>query len=140
MKLKVQITKEDIEEAGDQCHNCPVAVAATRALGQAGFDVGDYSPERWSVEWEPYRAFCEPDGLTVWRGDTMVLRVKVGDAPLEAYEFASQFDDWFRYHFRGERPDSMEDDEDDPPPRPYPTEFELELPRLKRPKRKGPTP
>lgn len=122
MKLLVNVTQADIDEGTDNPCDCPIALAATRALREAGF-------EGYRAEWEPYRAFCEPDGFTVWRprwhrdGGVSRCQLAVHDCPPEAYEFASMFDDWYRYD-----EEDGDENEDSPPPCPCPFSFTLELP------------
>jgi hypothetical protein len=85
-------------------------------------------PADWWAEWEPYRAACEPDGFTLWHNeglgrDAALCRLPVDRVPYEAYEFASAFDDWFRFEPLGEAPDG-----DGPLECAGPFAFTLELP------------
>jgi hypothetical protein len=103
MDLTVTVTPTDIRQGTDRPASCPIALAATRALRRR-------LPRRvwrrdYHVEFEPYRAFCKPEGLTVRRGGDVLARIPVEDCPEEAYEFASQFDDWFRGEPEGDAPD-----------------------------------
>lgn len=122
MKLKIDVTQEDIDGGNDRPESCPVALAGTRALAEAGY--GDLR-----MEWEPYHAFCKPAGLTLWGyrdgSDRVLARVPVEKVDHEAYEFASLFDDWYR--------DDPEDrEEDEGPPTPFSFAVNLPLKRLKK--------
>jgi hypothetical protein len=120
MLLKIDVTQEDIDNGTTDPAFCPVALATTRALQAVGF--GRYC----RAEWEPYRAFVEPEGFTVWDDlaawDGPLCRVPVGGVPARAYDFASDFDDWY---------DQSEEEKASAGPefpRPGPFSFELELP------------
>jgi hypothetical protein len=120
MLLRIDVTPADVAAGTTDPASCPVALAATRALRAAGFG--------WDcrAEWEPYRAFEEPDGFTVWDDLATwhgpLCRVPVGGVPARAYDFASGFDDWHDQ-------DAGEKESTDPEfPRPGPFSFELELP------------
>lgn len=116
MRLTIDVTMADIDEGDDSCAGCPVAIAATRALHEAGFD------KEWQAKYEPYRAFCTPAGFEIlYRGET-VLALPPHEFSEEAYEFASMFDDWFRQEYRGE-----ESTEEEPWERPDPFSFTVDI-------------
>jgi hypothetical protein len=119
MLLKIDVTQEDIGRGITLPALCPVALAATRALRAAGL-------EQYHAEWEPYCAFAEAGGFAVWDDldtwDGPACRVPVDVVPEEAYDFASDFDDWYGQ-------DAAERESADPEfPCPGPFSFELELP------------
>ena len=121
MILTVSVTEKDISGGTPRPSTCPVALAANRALKEAGF-VGHHA------EWEPYRMFGDPEGFVVWRqsngGEEQVCAVSVGDVCAEAYDFASEFDDW-----REKREHEGEEDEDGYLwERPAPFSFTVEVP------------
>jgi hypothetical protein len=128
MLLRIDVTRADVAAGTTDPASCPVALAATRALHAAGFG------RHCRAEWEPYRAFEEPEGFTVWDDLAMwggpLCRVPVGGVPARAADFASDFDDWYR----------QEDEEKvsaDPEfSRPGPFSFELEVP-LQAPRTEG---
>jgi hypothetical protein len=92
MRLQVEVTQEDIDNGTTECAGCPIALATTRALAAAGFP-------KCCAEWEPYRAFSKPTGLSIYDTEpvrrTLVLAVPVEDCPDEMYDFARHFDDWY---------------------------------------------
>lgn len=120
MRLAVAVTEEDIDRGTDLPASCPVALALNRELAAAGFP-------GFRAEWEPYRAFCEPEGLRITAGRygpdfRVVCQRGVHDCPWEMYEFASLFDDWYRHDPEDDGPDA------EVPDRPGPITFTLDLP------------
>lgn len=93
--LAVDVTRKDIDQGNQSPRWCPIALAAMRALRAAGL------PE-CRVEWEPYRAFSTPAGLSVIGpapgGEVVVCSLPPSKVPYDAYEFASLFDDWWELH------------------------------------------
>ncbi len=104
MILEVTVTERDIDEGvGGNCSCCPIALAVNRALKTAGLD-------RLEASWEPYRAFCTPDGLLIndrwWHDCHDLCQIQAGDCPYEMTEFAGMFDHWYERQ-------TMDPDEED---------------------------
>lgn len=122
LRLTVSVTDADIDNGYPLPERCPVALGTNRALAAAGL------PDL-SASYEPYRAFCDPDGLEVCNRDgNLAYKLDADDCPSEMYEFASMFDDWHPRRFARPGDADYLDRDGLSCDRPSPIEFVLEIP------------
>lgn len=128
MRLKVSVTDEDIDNGRDLCDSCPVALAANRALAEAGYGAQHWT-ERWYATFDPYGV---AGGLEVYRaaetglGAEQACHAPPPFVPPEAMEFAVAFDEWHREQQRDHDADESYGER----PAPFTFEIDLDLPPL----------